>query len=270
MPDPLINEWILERFVLGELPKAEMDRIESRIQKEPNLKEEIERLRHSDREILEHYPASVMVREITEGVNALCPGKPSLPSRTFFRTGPVFATVAAALLISFSLILFRPFSSSHARPDPDNRVKGIASIDPAVPSLHVFRRKQGDVEELRNGAGAVAFDLLQLGYTAGGFRFGIIFSIDGNGTVTLHYPYDSGQNPLLIHKKLVFLNNSYELDRAPEYERFFFIYSLNELDVKKILRAADRLASDPGRARLDPLPVIENQLSILICKGDVK
>lgn len=269
MSDPSINEWILERFILGELPRAEMSRIESRIQKEPGLKEEVDRLRQSDREILEHYPSSVMIREITEGVNARCLEKPSLPLRTFFKAGPVFATVAATLLISFLLILFRPFSSPNALHDP-GRVKGVASVDPAVPMLHVFRNKQGDIEELRSGARAVASDLLQLGYTAGNFRFGMIFSIDGNGTVTLHFPYESGQNPLLIHKKLVFLNNSYELDRAPEYERFFFIYSQNKLDVKKVLQAADRLASDPGRARLDPLPVSENQLSILICKGDMK
>ena len=79
------------------------------------------------------------------------------------------------------------------------------------------------------------------------------------------------RTPILEQKKKILLDNSYELDNAPGFERFFFVTSTSAIDVESVLEQANLLAKDINRARTGhiKLPQVINQTSILINKeGD--
>ncbi len=121
-----------------------------------------------------------------------------------------------------------------------NFIKDDIIIHKGSPQIYIYRK--GDAEPLQNGSYARKGDLLQIAYQTDAEAFGIILSIDGRGTVTLHFPDNaSGSTKLTLNEKTA-LGNSYELDDAPEFERFFFITSESPLNTKSILRAAEELA----------------------------
>jgi hypothetical protein len=91
---------------------------------------------------------------------------------------------------------------------------------------------------------------IQLVYTVGteiaGDRYGVIFSIDGRGAVSLHYPYTPAGTTRLSVGKQTALEESYTLDDAPDYEMFFFVIAGTPLDAAAILRTAEELAREYG------------------------
>ncbi|MHA0111600.1 hypothetical protein ACXYUI_31585, partial [Klebsiella pneumoniae] len=67
------------------------------------------------------------------------------------------------------------------------------------PHLIVYRQAadaEGDVR-LHSNDLANQGEVLQLRYAAGGFPYGIIVSVDGAGTVTLHFPASTTQSTAL-------------------------------------------------------------------------
>ena len=47
--------------------------------------------------------------------------------------------------------------------------------------------------------------------------------IDGNGNISLHYPKVITDSPILYQGKYIPLEEAFELDSAPNFERFFFV-----------------------------------------------
>ena len=93
-------------------------------------------------------------------------------------------------------------------------------------------------------------DVLQLSYVAVGRKYGVIFSIDGRGIVTVHYPYaENGATPELEQGGEIYLRYAYELDDAPLFERFFFVTSDKPFNIAIVEKAARLLASKTGQAR---------------------
>jgi hypothetical protein len=81
--------------------------------------------------------------------------------------------------------------------------------------------------------------VLQVSYVALGRPYGVIFSIDGAGVVTLHHPTSAeGEQALVDLDGAVPLPSAYELDDAPRFEKFFFVTALHPLDVTAILEKA--------------------------------
>ena len=52
----------------------------------------------------------------------------------------------------------------------------------------MYRKTDNGAEELAAGQAARQKDVLQLSYIAADARYGVIFSVDGRGTLTLHLP----------------------------------------------------------------------------------
>jgi hypothetical protein len=98
----------------------------------------------------------------------------------------------------------------------------------------------------------------------------VIFSIDGKGLVTLHFPENQADSTLLQPRDRVLLQSAYELDDAPEFERFFFITAQSEIQVGHILDMARSLAQNPGKAKTAKLelPDAYDQYTTLIIKGE--
>jgi hypothetical protein len=273
-----INDWVLERYLLEELPKDKLEEISLQLKEDPGLQKALERLKHSNKEILAQNPPNTIIPGILNLYRAEKARKEHMPVprakpvllRRLLYASPALAVV---LVLFFFLLPFRSgdITPSKSRPLPGKeptRIKGEQPINMTKPHLMIYRKDKDNVQLLEAGMKASAGDLLQMTYVAGGETYGVILSIDGNGVVTLHYPDRKDRSPILEQKKKILLDNAYELDDAPGFERFFLITSTSAIDVELVLEQANLLAKDTNRAKTGhiELPQGINQASILINK----
>ena len=119
--------------------------------------------------------------------------------------------LASALVLVFVVLQNRNTPSSQ---DPEGgfhqatRIKGEEDIDMSQPQIIIYRKSGEQCGNIKNGDSASQGDLLQIAYVPAGMTYGVIFSIDGNGVVTLHHPdhaggserSDSGEKVLLAKR----------------------------------------------------------------------
>jgi hypothetical protein len=134
-------------------------------------------------------------------------------------------------------------SSGESR--PETRLKGTG------PALALFRKTATGSEPLPPGSRARAGDVIRIGYRAGGQTFGAIFSVDGNGSVTRHWPA-TGEKASTLEPGEHLLPGAFELDAAPDYERFFLVTGERAFDLKPLLEAlhAGKTPSTPSGLNL--------------------
>jgi hypothetical protein len=175
--------------------------------------------------------------------------------------------IAAALALFFTMPALKTSFVNIA----DNDFRDITRIKGDESKLFIYMKKNSSVEILGKGSKASAGDLLQVAYSVYGDKYGIILSIDGRSMVTLHYPTTEFDSQKLSPGNKVLLGNSYELDDAPDFERFFFITSDSEMDIKSVIYAAEVLAVEREKAKKENLVFRDSkksiqQVSILIVK----
>lgn len=257
--------WELERYLLGELSSRRIEEIRKLEQEDQELQGEIERLRNSNPELLKQHPSETMIPEILKRYeeNKRRAGleektRPARLKRLLY-AGPVLAT---ALVLVFIVILRNGISPG------TTRIKGEESIDFTNTQILIYREKNGKPELMMDGDLAQAGDLLQIAYVPAGKTDGVIFSTDGRGTVTRHFPEADSDSSILVQEKKVLLTFSYELDDAPEFERFFFITAMERIDVEDLVKKAEALAVSPASAKTAMLELPESyqQYSILLKK----
>jgi hypothetical protein len=265
-----VKDWELERYLLGELPSTRMEEIKKLLETDSELREELAALKRSNEEILKQYPPGTVVPQMKvqfEKSRAAKETRPILIKRLIYAT-PVLAAALVALIIVFQ----NP--GGHTTQDiqglQGTRIKGTETIDVSKPHILVHRKANDTVELLESGDKASAGDLLQIAYMSVGATYGVILSIDGRGVVTLHYPESEDKEPILDQDKKTLLPTSYELDDAPDFERFFFITSKSIIDVQTILKSAKVLAKHPKTSDLAELDLPDSlrQYSLLIKKGE--
>ena len=251
-----IPEWMLERYLLDELPARERRRVQRELERDPGLRSELAALQRSDEEILGAYPAERVVPRIIERAH----GAPApAPRRPRLAWAAVPALAAAVLL----LVLLPPALRRRAGGSEYAGVKGGA----AAPALLVFRQG-GDGAPLADGTMARAGDRLQLAYLPGRATHGMILSIDGGGGVTLHFPEHEDGGTALRPGGRTLLPRSFELDEAPGFERFFFVFADAPLPVAGVLAGARALAAAGERAMTAPLDLPRGcgQVALLLRK----
>ncbi len=257
-----IAEWMLERYLLGELPRKKRRQLEKELERDDGLRAELEKLRASDRQILAAYPSEQVIPEILKRA-ALARPRPTAPRhwRLAWLAGPALA------LALFLLVILPPLIQRRLDVPGDYiGSKGRGSL--SGPNLQLYQKSGGSERMLRDGDTARAGDRLQLAYIPGEQTHGVILSIDGAGSITLHFPEKADGSTALQRGRRVFLAYSFELDRAPVFERFFFITAKRALPTATILAAAEKLAADPGQAMTGALdlPADCRQSSLLIRK----
>lgn len=239
-----IPDLKLERYLLGELPKAETDAIDKAIKDNLDLQSRLTALKTSNAEINALYPSDEMVRQI----NARAEGITEGPTHWF---KPVL-TLAAVLGLAIAMSVWIPGPeiqmldgvAPNQLQEP-TRIKGNAR-------LFLYRKTEKGTESLNQNSVAHQGDRIQIYYHAGDAQFGTILSVDGRGVVTQHLPESGTQAIRLTPGDPIALNHSYQLDDAPKWERFYFITSNNAFDINNIKSAlqtsADSLTlSDTNR-----------------------
>ena len=255
--DVKIPDWKLERYLLKELPAEEMIRLEQQIARDESLRSRLRDLKQSDRNIQQAYPSAWMRRQIQmKAEKEPKHTRPVLPRWTL--------TVVPAMAILLLVAIFPDIieNSDEGVVPSGIRLKGIQ------PSLQIFRKTESGSERLTEGKIVREHDLLQIAYLAAGHRFGMILSVDGRNTVTLHLPYNGNRSASLEQEGAVTLDFSYELDDAPNWERFYFITSEEPFEVDGVVRNIQRQLTQRSIPRDGSLNLTEhlNLMTILLRK----
>ncbi|MDR0388830.1 MAG: hypothetical protein LBH73_02035 [Spirochaetaceae bacterium] len=251
-----VSQLLLERYKLGELDSAERQRVEELLSGDAGTAARLELLKNQDREIRAAYPLEKVLPEYgRSGSGAFSEQRVSPDKRFSFRRFrrpagvsarpagfPVRAALGALALCAAAALLFffLPGVQGTGQDAFTDRVKGGAELRVYLKSGET---PLADNVILREGS------TVQLAYTSGESRYGVIFSIDGRQAVTLHYPYRSDGSTELVQGKRTALEEAYTLDDAPLCEIFFFVSSERPVDVGSVLNNARILAGDPRSAR---------------------
>lgn len=215
-----IPPLLLERALLGEFSAAELQDLRRRFG--PGFEKALERVKAQDESFRNSRDFEIELQQVRQRVAQTA----ALPSRPVWRFVPALAAVA-----TLAIVVWRVAPKDSAPQGPQ-----IALGKPSTSTLEVrlkglsshltLHRKVGEGQEaLEEGALARQGDVIQLSYVAVGAKFGVIFSIDGRGQVTRHFPASIRASAELAPRGATPLTQAYELDDAPEFERFFFVTS---------------------------------------------
>ncbi|MCP3166025.1 ActD-like protein [Myxococcus qinghaiensis] len=247
-----IPDWLLERIALGELPPEELAAARARLEQEPGGLERLAALEADSRATLERLSPARVAREVDTRFRRGAPARQA-PARSPWLTSAMGLVPVLAALALFVI----------AQPDPGpggapgslgtEPTGPVAGLDPEptrskglTPRLEIHRQRAQADELLAEGASAVAGDVVQLAYVAAGHTHGVILSVDGRGSVTLHAPEHGAQEAATLSPSgTQRLAGAYELDDAPRFERFFLVTSDQPFAVESVLEAARVLAASP-------------------------
>jgi hypothetical protein len=263
-----IPDWQLELYLLGELSDELKEKIEKRLEMDISLRKQLDALCASNREILSSYPPELMTERIVKRSRERF-GKPygklltRAPTRPLLRRMVLALSLAAVVMAVLLPLRTLLRQGEESGPEEGIRLKGFK------PHLVVYRKSGGVIERLEDGALASEGDVIQLSYVAGPGTYGVVYSIDGRGAVTLHYPVSLQDSaPELQGSGEASLPYAYQLDDAPSFERFFLVTSDEEFPISEVEKAVRALSSNPVRAqqkRLN-LPSTFDQFSVILRK----
>jgi len=262
----MIPDWKLERFLTGDLPESEMDEIRELEAKDAMLAQRVRMLREDNKAILNKLPFEALAGKLAGSAGTADEMGAAQVVRTAdeVRTAPRFSLVkyasAAVLVLAIALVAFfaqretvvtgaenggdvaaangtAQTQVALAETPSDTRIKGLDARMEVWKKTPTGIVQLQDLDEVREG------DEIQLRYAVPEKCFGILFSMDGNGALTLHM--GNGEKSVeLAPGKMNSLPFAYKLDDAPYFEKFFFVTSSNEFaveekDVDKLLKRSD-------------------------------
>jgi hypothetical protein len=252
--DPTIPTWKLERFALGELPADELATLQRRMETDAELRGQLETLQADSAAILKSYPAPWMGRQVQEQLQQqVQPGADRQLGGTGWISGswarryliPVTAVAFVAVVAVPSMFEQRDAVETDARLESAGSrflTEGVRSKGTGA-TLYAHRRTKSGTEPLVDQSPARQGDLVRLQYDAAGASYGVILSIDGGGTVTLHLPLEGEYAAKLDDGGVVSLDTAYELDDAPRWERFFLLTGAQPFSLDAVLHAAEKAAT---------------------------
>ncbi|MDD5067784.1 MAG: hypothetical protein PHF84_12130 [bacterium] len=244
MKNNIIPDLLLERFICGEVSGREKRLIEDRLRTDPDLQKRLHLLNNSDKTIRLEYPSGQMAEKIKARYEKSFKEEATEPHGTGWPLVwmPLLRYLAPAAVCILILVLAGPALY---------REYFCASIKTTIKGsdkLCIFRQKGNKSEILKNNDLVRKGDVLQLAYLSEEDGHGVIFSLDGRGNLTLHYPYGVKGSSELVKSRITLLKESYRLDDAPRFEVFFFITSQQDLSVKEVLKKAGSLRQEPDKA----------------------
>jgi hypothetical protein len=253
----LISDLLLERYCLGELSEKETALIERALSEDAAIRERLDRIKLSNEDILTSYPAPFVAARIKDSIATLSePQKRRLPKRLFGISLSTVATCAAAAAF-FVIFPVQTVIDNGSPTDVKHIVSGqndseVVRFKGSDVNLRIYRKTAGEPEELEQNSVAVKGDAIQIGFQSR-LQYVVIFSIDGRGNVTLHYPDNEYASTQIEKGKKILLNKSYKLDDAPRYEKFYLVASDVGVNTGFIIKTARDFASKGDAVLSDSL-----------------
>lgn len=215
-----ISDFKLERYLLGELPEVEMEALRKREAEDELFAARVKMMREEGERFLAENPFSALEDKLEND------------QRSVERT--LWLRVAAVLVVAFGIFsvvvlnrqtdIVNDASTASgmdvAMADVDNgtRIKGMTA------GLEVWKKMGDSAVQMVNLGEAREGDEIQLRYRVPQKCFGMLFSMDGNGTVTMHMG-EGNRAVELEPGKMATLPFAYKLDNAPKFEKFFLLTS---------------------------------------------
>ena len=268
----MIPDWKLERFLTGDLPEKEMNEIRELEATDAMLAQRVKMLREDNKAILNKMPFEMLAEKIaavdagtvTETAVAANLGSAKENAGNAEKNAPRFSIMkfaaAAVFVLAVALVAFlaqRETSMMNERvgsdvaavggpqntqvalaeTQSDTRIKGMDA------RMEVWKKTPAGIVQLNDLDSVGEGDEIQLRYSVPEKCFGLLFSMDGNGALTLHM--GNGEKAVeLAPGKMNSLPFAYKLDDAPYFEKFFFVtspkeFAVEEKDVDKLLKRSD-------------------------------
>ena len=251
----MIPDWKLERFLTGDLPEEEMNKLRELEANDAVFANRVNMLREDNKAILSKLPFETLAANL---------GTVTETAGTAAKNAPRFTLVkfAAAAMFVFAVALVAFFAQSEtsvmnervggdvaavngsqntqvalAENESDTRIKGLDA------RMEVWKKTSVGIVQLNDLDSVGEGDEIQLRYAVPEKCFGLLFSMDGNGALTLHM--GNGVKAVeLAPGKMNSLPFAYKLDDAPYFEKFFFVtspkeFAVEENDVDKLLKRSD-------------------------------
>lgn len=215
-----ISDFKLERYLLGELPEVEMAALRKREAEDELFAARVKMMREEGERFLAENPFSALEDKLEND------------QRSVERS--LWLRVAAVLVVAFGIfsvvVLNRQtdivndasatsgMDVAMAGVDNGTRIKGMTA------GLEVWKKMGDSAVQMVNLGEAREGDEIQLRYRVPQKCFGMLFSMDGNGTVTMHMG-EGNRAVELEPGKMTTLPFAYKLDNAPKFEKFFLLTS---------------------------------------------
>jgi len=264
----MIPDWKLERFLTGDLPEEEMNKLRELEANDAIFANRVKMLREDNKAILSKLSFEEIAEKIAEMDAENAAGKCS--SVNGATSGTVTDSVArfrilklasaAVLVLAVALVAFfaqretavmnervgsdvasvqetQNTQVALAETQSDTRIKGLDA------RMEVWKKTSAGIAQLNDLDSVGEGDEIQLRYAVPEKCFGLLFSMDGNGALTLHMG-DGVKAIELAPGKMNSLPFAYKLDDAPYFEKFFFVtspkeFAVEENDVDKLLKRSD-------------------------------
>ena len=223
-----ISDFKLERYLLGDLPEGEMQALREREACDEIFAARVREMREQGERFLAENPFEALEAKMDAADEAADGNVIS----------GLWLKVAAALVIAlgvFSMVVLNRNVETYsgesatmevamANVDDGTRIKGMSA------SLEVWKKTGDSAVQMVNLGDASEGDEIQLRYRVPQKCFGMLFSMDGNGTVTMHM--GDGNNAIELEPgKMTTLPFAYKLDNAPKFEKFFLLTSQNSFAI---------------------------------------
>ena len=251
----MIPDWKLERFLTGDLPEEEMNKLRELEANDAVFANRVKMLREDNKAILSKLPFETLAANL---------GTVTETAGTVAKNAPRFTLVkfAVAAMFIFAVAMVAFFAQREtsvmnervgsdvanvngsqntqvalAETQSDTRIKGLDA------RMEVWKKTQAGIVQLNDLDSVGEGDEIQLRYAVPEKCYGLLFSMDGNGALTLHMG-DGVKAIELAPGKMNSLPFAYKLDDAPYFEKFFFVtspreFAVEENDIDKLLKRSD-------------------------------
>lgn len=225
-----ISDFKLERYLLGELSEKEMRELQERELSDEIFAARVAEMRLQGKRFVAENPFVALEAKMAAAEQSANDERKVVSI--------MWLKVAAALVIAlgvFSMVLLNrnveTFDSKDAAMqvamadvDDGTRIKGMQA------SLEVWKKTGDSAVQMVNLGDAHEGDEIQLRYRVPQKCFGMLFSMDGNGTITMHM--GEGNKAIELEPgKMTTLPFAYKLDNAPKFEKFFLLTSQNSFEI---------------------------------------
>ncbi len=245
----MIPDWKLEKYLTGDLPAEEMREIREMEATDEIFAGRVKMLREDNAAILKRLPFEKLSEKI-----AMMPGRSNADVGNTVRVNFKLVKLAAAAALVLAVMTVAVFgqrslseqsgtvlanNASNAdgsqvmevamagvseAGDDDVRIKGLSA------RMEVWKKTGDSAVQMENLGEAHEGDEIQLRYAVAEKCFGLLFSMDGNGTITMHMGQEN-RAVELEPGKMTTLPFAYKLDNAPKFEKFFFLTSKSEFEL---------------------------------------
>ena len=238
----MIPDWKLERYLTGDLPEGEMREIRELEKTDEIFAHRVKLLREDNAAILKKLPFEKLSEKM-DAISARSGSGKSAGNGVNFRLVK-FAAAAALVFAVVSVALFSQREIGPAMEGDGAQVMDVAMVTEVEDGtrikgldarMEVWKKMGDSAVQMSNLDEAREGDEIQLRYSVPEKCFGLLFSMDGNGTLTMHMA--EGNKAIALEPgKMTTLPFAYKLDNAPKFEKFFFLTSRDtfELDANDV------------------------------------